>query len=700
MAINFLKKYLLVVFVVIISSNAIGMVNNEDYLPDTVSLHENITQNMNEESFSVSKKKQELIIENAIVTKDTLRLAKAYYELATIQQLQGMNNEAFTNVNKALELYKITNEESGIAYCLNQLGAIYRYGGSYMKALEHHIRSLEIFRKINDTIGEINGLNNKGIVYRNLGNYVKAKEYYLVAIELGLETNSDALATVYNSLGSFFWYKQDNDSALYFYNKALAFEPVSLQLKEKHCAVLNNIGNVYRTAGKLDSSIYYYRLSLLESNQYELNNLTAITLKNLGKSYMLKGMLDTAKPYLNQSIELAKESNLVKVLMEVYLLQSQIYQQQGKYKKSLEKYIQYSHLKDSIISEERLNKIGELEVDYAIQKLEKNQLALKKNIIERDLRIEENKSYIYIFIFITLLLVVVAFFIYLRFLSNKKMKRKLQVINEELEDRVLYRTKSLKDEIEEHKRTENELLKSKIKAEESDKLKSAFLSNMSHEIRTPMNAIVGFSGLLSEEVELNDELSNYVHLIQNNSEKLLNIIADIIDLSKIEANQINLYLLPCKLSNILIELKNNFEPLASEKLLGLSLTIPDNKDLITIKTDSSRLDQILSNLLSNAIKFTESGTVDFGYNVFNEKEIEFFVKDTGIGIPNDAKEFIFRRFRRVEDTQKKFYSGTGLGLSICKELINLLGGRIWLESELGKGSAFYFTLPLIDKEKD
>ncbi len=688
-----LKTCISLFFAFSISANANCMDESKINISDTTYLLNLLTQNTDNSPFSINKNKYKSIINNSLAAHDTLQLAEAYYRLASIQQLQGDNNAALINMNKAYVLFSKTDNKLGIANCLNHFGSLYRYSGEYEKAIKHHAHALNLFNILNDTTGKILGLNNMGIVYRNLKNYTKAKDYYFKAVELGYKTNNNLLSTVYNSMGSFFWYQHNNDSALYYYRKALAFKPTNLQLKERHCAVLNNIGNVFRTMGELDSSIYYYRLSLIQSSRHGLNSLTSITLKNIGKSCKLKGNLGIAKTYFNSSLQLAKKSNLVKVIIEIYLMQSEIYQEQDNYKFSLEKYKKYSQLKDSIISDEQLGRITEMEVKYAIQQMEKEKVVLRNNIIEKDLRIKENRNYINRFIFITVLLIVVTAFFYLRYLTNKKLKKKLLLINEELEEKVLYRTKSLKHEIKEHKQTEKKLLKSKIKAEESDKLKSAFLYNISHEIRTPMNAIVGFSDLLGIEADKNGIQKKYIEFIKSNSNKLLTLIEDIIDLAKIESTQIILKIIPFNVYTLLTELETTFSILANTKGIALKLAVSDNNKLLAINTDPIRLNQILSNLLSNAIKFTNSGYVEYGYKTNTEDKVEFFVKDTGIGIPKEANEFIFERFRRIEDSQKKIYGGTGLGLSICKKLVELLNGKIWLESELNKGSTFYFTLP-------
>jgi signal transduction histidine kinase len=654
-------------------------------------------------SEKLSFKDNEVIAKNAILDakqkNDTIELAHSYYNLAIIQQLRGINDSAFINLNLANKLYKVMGNSLGSANCQNQLGSIYRYRGSLGKSMEYHINALNIFVSHYDSIGEMKARNNLGILYRNLDDYTKALQYYMQSIELARIMNSNYLATIYNSVGSYYWYLQKNDSAIYYYHEALKYEPLNLELIEKHCAILNNIGNVYRSSEKIDSSLHYYNRSLKMSLMYELNNLAAITLKNIGNSYFRINRLGLANTYISRSIYLAKQSDLVNVLIEDYLLQSKIYKKQNKFEQSLEKYIRYAELKDSILSDKQMRRISELEMDYALQQVEKDKLTLKKDLIERDLKIVQNRNYFFSFIFIIILLLLFILGVYYRYLTNNRIKIKLQSINEELEKKVLIRTKSLIEEIEEHKQTEKELIIAKDKAEESDKLKSAFLSNMSHEIRTPMNAIIGFSELLSSEVDLTKEQQRFIHVIQSNSDKLLKLIDDIIDLSRIEANQINIQLSSCEVHKLLQDLKIFFKAEADVERIILNLTLPYDREKLVIKTDPYRLNQILSNLLSNALKFTDSGFVNYGYKITPENEVEFFVEDTGIGISDEAQEYIFKRFRRADATKNTLYRGTGLGLAICEELVNLLKGRIWVNSKLGIGTTFYFTLPLTENEK-
>ena len=237
-----------------------------------------------------------------------------------------------------------------------------------------------------------------------------------------------------------------------------------------------------------------------------------------------------------------------------------------------------------------------------------------------------------------------------------------------------------------NKKQQKELEAARIKAEESDRLKSAFLANMSHEIRTPLNAIVGFSKLVID-AECTNEKEQYAEIIERNSEILLNLFNDILDLSSLEADSLSFNIRPIKLIDICLQLEQQF---CYKVKNGTKLILDDVDTELYVSGDWNRIIQIISNLLSNAAKFTPKGEIHFGYR---EKEdfVEFYVKDSGIGIPAERVATIFQGFGKIND----FVQGTGLGLTLCRMLVEKMGGRIWLRSQEGKGSRFYFTLPLI-----
>ncbi|MCK5535217.1 MAG: response regulator [Bacteroidales bacterium] len=253
------------------------------------------------------------------------------------------------------------------------------------------------------------------------------------------------------------------------------------------------------------------------------------------------------------------------------------------------------------------------------------------------------------------------------------------------------------------KQYEQELKYAKIKAEESDRLKSAFLANLSHEIRTPLNAITGFSSIIIDENLSTEQRKECAQNIQDGSNTLLNLINDIIEVSKIVARQIQIIKSDCYVNSILDDLFLNITKKSKQtdkEHIEISLKKSNPMTNFKILSDPFRLKQILNNLLDNALKFTEKGSIEFGYSIKKSKYIEFFVQDSGIGISEKKLSVIFEWFRKAGDTEQKFYRGSGIGLTISYSLAGLLGGELKVKSISGQGSLFWFRIPMDIDQND
>ena len=257
----------------------------------------------------------------------------------------------------------------------------------------------------------------------------------------------------------------------------------------------------------------------------------------------------------------------------------------------------------------------------------------------------------------------------------------------------------IQEDITVKKKTEEELISAKEHAEESDRLKSAFLANISHEIRTPMNAIVGFSSLLDNPDIQNDEKDGFIKNIVKSSETLMILIDDLVEMSKIQSNQFNIIKKKVDINELLKELYDYFKLKIESENINLSIVGDTNSNSLICIVDPIRLNQVLSNLIGNAIKFTESGFVKYGVFVHEQGYLTFFVEDSGIGIPESVGNSVFERFIKIETSLTKFYDGLGLGLSICYQLVNAMGGSIWYESKLNKGTKFFFTIPYVESQE-
>lgn len=252
-------------------------------------------------------------------------------------------------------------------------------------------------------------------------------------------------------------------------------------------------------------------------------------------------------------------------------------------------------------------------------------------------------------------------------------------------------------DITERKKNELELVKAKQKAEEGDRLKTAFLNNLSHEIRTPMNGIIGFSEILQDADITSDDRANFTRIIRRECHQLLRVINDIVEMARIETGQMDSFEAEINVNQMVTSLFQQYEAQAQEKAITLSVHCTLDEQQSVIWSDESKLKQILEKLVMNAIKFTHEGSIHFGY-VKKENELEFYVEDTGIGIKSQNQTDIFTRFVQGEDSIAPTYGGTGLGLSIAKAFVEHCGGRIWLTSVPGEGTTFYFTIPYKHKK--
>ena len=417
--------------------------------------------------------------------------------------------------------------------------------------------------------------------------------------------------------------------------------------------------------------------------EFALEHAVKLTNSNFGCFHILKPDHQTLELYSWQ-----EEGSIIKVIPQKHeIIQNpEIWAEYSNKNKPL-----FQNAKDKSTEGEEISTVNSITNRLlSVPVFDKNQLVLVASVANKDTNyddIDAKQLSIYLH---------EVWKIVLRMRSDFALKESEQVLKQQNEE-----FNAVNDDLNESNQRileiNKELIRSKEKAEESDRLKSSFLANMSHEIRTPMNAITGFSELLRIPGLEHDTVNQYVEIINANSQQLLSIIDDIIDISRIEAGQVSVSNNKININKLLNEVSCIFKPLANNK--GLDFIVEcglDDEKAMTI-TDETRLRQVLNNLLSNSIKFTTEGSIKLGY-IFSNNNFEFYVKDTGIGIAREHFEIIFERFRQVESGMSRKYGGTGLGLTIARMLAELLDGRIWLTSELGKGTTFYFSLPTLAVE--
>jgi signal transduction histidine kinase/CheY-like chemotaxis protein len=548
----------------------------------------------------------------------------------------------------------------------------------YEESNKYYRSAIQYFEKTNNPQKIANAYQNIGLLFHELDNLEKATYYYnkSLAINQGLDNDTN-IAGLYQNLGIIYYHNQDFVQAMHYYEKSInLFRALSDS---------QNIGTTYSNIGliRLQQKSYEeaYRnfersYKLFEYSNYRLGKMWAM--HNMGSAKLSALQFTDARVCFDSSLYDAEKLSCPEGVMSNLDALTSLMEQTGQFKEAYYYHLSYTQLKDSIDSYESRERIAELETLYNLQAQEEE--------LNRSLEtIKKHKAQKVFFFIILLLISSISFIIYLAYRKKKNEEVEITSDKRNLENVLVEKNKELETQI-----TERQI------AVESDKLKSAFLANMSHELRTPMNAIIAFSNFLREPDLPEPKREEYLNHITSAGDSLLRLIDDVIDIAKLESKQLKISIGPVNVSRMLRELKKVFLKLKAKNnyTANLVLSIDKYHDYI-INTDVLRIKQILNNLIDNAFKYTNRGVVEFGVSMKDESML-FFVRDTGIGIPPEKQDKVFDRFLQIDSELNRKYGGTGLGLAISKNLAELLGGKIWVESEPGAGSTFYMQIPAND----
>mgnify|MGYP000403214579 CR=1 FL=1 len=603
-------------------------------------------------------------------------IAEAYNGLGLVTYNQGKYNKAIELYQKALTFHEKINNKKGKADCYNNIGLIYWSLKDYNRALDYYQNALELYNEEGDKNGVANCYNNMGIILKFQDNYDSAITSYRKALELhNKRNNKEGEATVFTNLGHLYFEKNE-------FQKAKSFFEKSLQIKKQ-------IGDKKALASSYGSYA-------------ELHYTLADSLQNISQK---NAKYREAIAFAREELRLAKEIGIVKRKEHAFEFLSKACAGLKNYQLAYKYHTLFKETEDSLFNTQKMKEIESLEARYQNEKKQLEITNLEKENKLKTIKLEKMRmrqilSY-------SIILILAAFSIFL-LIIRKKLKKKNWTINEQ--NRTISeqykeiqsqnkKIRSQKDELEKHRnkleqlveQRTKELKSAKEKAEESNRLKSAFLANMSHEIRTPMNAIIGFTNMLNQEDINIKERQTMINHINYNGYSLLNLIDNIIDLSKVESNQLDIEFKTINIQDIIKELYESFYE--SFNVNGIKFKInSDSNENLYVKTDDYRLKQVFRNILDNSLKFTKKGYVELGYTK-NQDIIKFYVKDTGIGISENKQEVIFQRFTKIENDKDNLFRGAGLGLNLSKNIVELLGGEIHLESQLNKGSCFYVSIP-------
>jgi signal transduction histidine kinase/ActR/RegA family two-component response regulator len=585
------------------------------------------------------------------------------------------------------------------------------------------------------------------ILYDNNGRKLTIKDFWIISAQKEKQGDKKEATRYLNAAASHYWELKNYDSAIWYYNKSISLNE-TIGNETGITGICNNLGMIYADMRQYEKSLSYFDKVL--KDRKKIKEPVSIIAGLINASVVLNNLKrhQKAADYLEEALDLARQMNDVDQMKSCYGMLAETYEKDGNQEKTIFYFNLYRSFHELSQKEKVrviLDTLDDVKMKLQITELEKQNKELALNLAKVELEEREKEALKFDSVQDALLLNASKKELLIELLKQRMANKELEFAKKEAEDRatianerlirnvgiatlvlgligfiLLYRNYKEKKQFNEQLSERNveilaqgekiheqnkvleyqkiELEQALLEKEEAVKEKSRFLSTMSHEIRTPMNAVIGFTNILLMESPANHQIE-YLNSLKFSANHLLSLLNDILDFSKIEAGKITFEKTRFDLNNTLDELRKMFAIKAEEKKIDLSLTFPHQKLKNYLVGDLVRLNQVLTNLIGNAVKFTNHGSVNISYQILEEFEdkckIRFSIADTGIGIPADKIDSIFESFTQASlDTTRKF-GGTGLGLAISKKLVDLQGGKIWVESTIGKGSTFFVEMELM-----
>jgi len=602
-------------------------------------------------------------------------LARNYYNLSLVYRYQGRLYESFEAIRRAILIWEeIGNTENIIAgYKISLI--ILTYISDTQHAIESAEKAVEHSKMIGDRHNEADIYDLIGSVYKGLGEIDSVYKYYNKSAEI-YKTLGENLqyARVMHNLAISGYYKNNSDVVKILNELIRVYE----ENNPKSSALSTIYINLGLRSNYDRDKLRYYKNAI----EYARASNSVIHLIDayyyLGNYYFSKSELNDADRIFTTALDLITGRGLKQKKSEILHILSDINFEKSKYSVAI-KYLRQAYaINDSIKTETEKFNIQQVTAQYTF---EQSLFEARAQIAAQKQELLYRKYIIYI---VVIAVVIVLFLLFMIRNTNKKLLNlndELIKLKDSLEDRVTEQT--------------NHLIKARMKAEEANQLKSSFLTNMSHEIRTPMNGILGFLDFIDSNHIDPETRKEYSRIVRSSTQQLLQLINDIVDVAKIESNSLSINHTEFDINIILQEMELSFNSFIKTKDKRLEVVFDTSNSIYPciIDSDVTRVRQILNNVIGNAVKFTESGYVKFGYEIESDMLV-FTVEDTGIGIPEDKLKIIFDRFNQINAQDRIRYGGTGMGLYITKQIVEMLGGSITVQSELGYGTHLVFRIPI------
>ncbi|MEA3504406.1 MAG: tetratricopeptide repeat protein [Bacteroidota bacterium] len=640
-------------------------------------------------------------------------------------QVQVLNNMAL--INEILNQYDLASETYITAYTIDSLhnnseysasifsnlGIIYFKKACYDSAMFYFNKARERFEISNEKQRIANTYVNLGMVYEEKDRYDKVFKYYRLAEKIFDSLgNSNKLALVYHNLGDAYSTIYSYDRSLEYFNKALAMrteneDSFGIASSLKSIAEVLIIQKKYDKAfEKLKSSLETYKENKNKTGEISTNILIC-------KLYTEQHKYNKAIKLASDNIPIATKIQARSELSSLYNILSTSYSAINDYKNAYKYSEAYHILNDSINSSTIMENIESIRYGYEIRKhIQDNKLLKKEKAINR-IKLKQNQTYLKSVSFLSVIFIILLIVIFYQYKNKQRKNRllseekdklnetriKLNDFNEKLKSEVAKRTKEIQTEVEEHRKKDIQLKTALKDAEEANYLKNAFLANMSHEIRTPLNGIIGFASLLEIELSVleNKELHEYSVGIQKSGERLLHLLNNVIDISRIEANDLQVTLEECDIKEILTQSSELFRFKANEKGITYNLRLSETPKAYG---DKQSISKIIIDIIDNAVKYTEKGFINITDGYLKETQDIFIkIKDTGIGIDKAYLPKIFEAFRQESLGYSRQFQGAGLGLPLAKRLLELMSGRVTIDSVKGEGTIVTIYIPSVKKTK-